>query len=512
MGAACGRPAAADGEAQAASAGGTPARRGSLRRVSSGGAPAQPSAPVRQADLSADWALLCDAAKLSAAAELPPDVVQARAARAAPCQPCAGLADMRSCGAAQRYWAKARDGNFHPDEFAEPHVVAVLARCCEGQPPEALRAEPAAGRERARAGSGASAAAAAAAAAEAPVLGYAFEHAGALPAAAGAAGGAGTLLVISVRSVGTTLDALAACDAEARGTLAPLPAAWRPAACAPGCCAHAAFLAAAQALHAGASARCAAHLAGSRAARVLLTGHGIGGAVAAVLALALSARHPGAVWWAGFGAPRPGDAAFAAAFAACVGLRVAVKHGRDCVPKLPAGARFAAAGEPLRCGRDDPYEALPVMSDLGDHALPRYLAALGAGRPAGAFGVFPPFELEALAPQRALASLANESYKAFQFWGQVADDVGGQVSAAVAAVPPPPPLPVLALPPMPAMPGLDQLLAQLPGGSSSHSTPSGTPRAGAAGAEPDARPLQPPPAAQRRGGMERTAQRNSSRA
>jgi hypothetical protein len=174
-------------------------------------------------------------------------------------------------------------------------------------------------------------------------------------------------------------------------------------------------------------------------------------------------------------------------------MRVAVKHGRDCVPKLPSGNRFLPAGEPLHCGRDDPYIDLPVMSDLGDHELSRYRAALAARRPAGlAFGVFPPFDVEALAPQRALASLANESFRAFQFFGHVADEMG----AAMASVQPPPPL---------AMPGLD--LGEIFGGSSSRaSSPAGTPRGAAGEAHPfsasSLRPpnLQPPPnAAARRG-------------
>jgi hypothetical protein len=170
-----------------------------------------------------------------------------------------------------------------------------------------------------------------------------------------------------------------------------------------------------------------------------------------------------------------------------------VRHGRDPVPKLPSGGRFAPAGEALHCGRDDPYEDLPVMSDLRDHELARYLQVLSCPRPAGAFGVFPAFELEALAPQRALASLANESYKAFQFWGQVSTDVGNTVGAAVAAVPAPPGL---------ALPGLGDLLAGLPGGSSA-STPVGTPRASDAAhaAHAHAQLLQPPPSkpAARRG-------------
>jgi hypothetical protein len=416
------------------------------------------------------------------------------------------MSPLAACAPPQRYWLKARDGNFHPAEFEEPHVVEVLSRCAGreggGKPPEAVRGRPAG----------------AAAVDAAPLLAYALEYepparsgsgAAALPdggASAPSAPSSECVLAVAVCSSGLSLDALAACDGEARGTLVrasrrarrapraarrtpvtlsdcfpppcchpntqvPLPPEWHPAGCASDASVHASFLASARALDGALAGRVRAHFrAAGPAARILLVGHSIGGATAAVLALALAARHPGAVWWCAFGAPRPGDGAFASAFATAVGLRIAVKHGRDCVPKLPSGNRFLAAGEPLHCGRDDPYIDLPVMSDLGDHELSRYRAALAARRPAGlAFGVFPPFDVEALAPQRALASLANESFRAFQYWGHVADEVG----AAVAAVQPQPPqLPQLTLP------ALGEIFG---GGSSQASTPAGTPRGGGTG-------------------------------
>ncbi len=87
MGAACVRAAHADGGNDAAAGGGTPSR---ARRWSNGSAgessaagdalPGGAHVPVRQPDPSADWELLMDAAKLAAAAQLPPDVIQARAA------------------------------------------------------------------------------------------------------------------------------------------------------------------------------------------------------------------------------------------------------------------------------------------------------------------------------------------------------------------------------------------------------------------------------------------------
>ena len=493
MGAACTRPGAAD-EAGGSVRGGVPRGRRSSGEGSSSSAPGSPvaSAPAGAVRdyASSDWELLTDALRLVAAAELPADTVQARRAGEAPvCTlPALPLAALRLTHRLppQRYWAKARAGTFHPDEFAEPHVVAVLARCA-AQPVPLLGEAPAAtGR-----------------APEAPpLLGYAFQYS--------AGGGGAPLLVLALRGGGGSLDALAAADADAPGTLQPLPPRWGPVSGGSGsdAKAHALFLAAARAAEPAAAhaARAHARQYGSKA-RILLTGHGLGGAVAAVLALGLAAQLPRAVWWTGFGAPRPGDAAFASAFAAAVGLRAALKHGRDCVPKLPAGPRFAAAGAPLRCGRDDPCPDLPVWSDLGDHGLPRYLAAMQAGPPGGSFFGLPPFELEALAPERALASLANESYKANLFWGQVGADLGAAFGAAVASVPQPP---ALQLPPLTGP--LGDLLASLPGGSGSQqASPSGTPRASDAQAAAAAAAKLVPPAGTSRSRAGSGQQRKKSR-
>jgi hypothetical protein len=131
----------------------------------------------------------------------------------------------RPCTPKQRYWLKARDGNHHPDEFAEPHVVDVLSRCGgrgdgSGQPPEALHGA-------APRGGGAADAA--------PLLGYAFAEyeaparsgngAAAAPqdGAAAASSASARVLAVAVCSSGLSLDTLAACDGEARGTLVRAP-------------------------------------------------------------------------------------------------------------------------------------------------------------------------------------------------------------------------------------------------------------------------------------------------
>ena len=86
MGGACTRPGGADDSAAPfGSAGGTPARRWS--NGSGGSAPASPGAGASAGAVrdyaSSDWEMLTDALRLSAAAALAPEVVQARPSRGA---------------------------------------------------------------------------------------------------------------------------------------------------------------------------------------------------------------------------------------------------------------------------------------------------------------------------------------------------------------------------------------------------------------------------------------------
>ena len=78
-----------------------------------------------------------------------------------------------------------------------------------------------------------------------------------------------------------------------------------------------------------------------------------------------------------FGCPKPGNAAFAEAFAAAVSLGWRVKHGRDLVTKVPAVANYAQAGRELHCGEADPYPSIACFCDLPDHDSIKYITARG---------------------------------------------------------------------------------------------------------------------------------------
>lgn len=118
---------------------------------------------------------------------------------------------------------------------------------------------------------------------------------------------------------------------------------------------------------------------------LFVTGHSLGGALAT---LAGAALRPRAIY--SFGAPRLGDAAFAAALAAPLHR---VVHGRDVVPELPPAGpllQFADAGLLHRLGDRAAVDATPALAAvlaperrwydpppfLADHAPVNYVTAL----------------------------------------------------------------------------------------------------------------------------------------
>jgi triacylglycerol lipase len=126
---------------------------------------------------------------------------------------------------------------------------------------------------------------------------------------------------------------------------------------------------------------------------LFLTGHSLGAAIAAIVALDQDAR-PAAVY--GFGMPRPGNARFHARYTAALGERTfRFVHGLDIVARAPpsillgtsgfrhvghmfqcaSGGKFDGAAPPAGLESDDPPFG-PEPSDI----LTAGLAALAAGQ------------------------------------------------------------------------------------------------------------------------------------
>ena len=131
----------------------------------------------------------------------------------------------------------------------------------------------------------------------------------------------------------------------------------------------------------------------------------------AIAAVVYASRFPGQVECVSFGSPRPGNAAFAAAFQERVSLRWRCKQGRDLVTKAPAGGGYVHVGTELVCGRGDPYPDVAIFMDLPDHDSIRYVEELDILSARGRQGCLPPELLAALLPERLSACVMNELYK-----------------------------------------------------------------------------------------------------
>ena len=112
--------------------------------------------------------------------------------------------------------------------------------------------------------------------------------------------------------------------------------------------------------------------------KLLCMGHSLGGALATLAALNYASGFPGQVWFASFGGPRMGNDTFCKAFDGAVQLRLRVKNCADpvvaCVP--PVG--YGHVGTELHLGPPDRYPDIPVLFDVGDHDIERYVLALEA--------------------------------------------------------------------------------------------------------------------------------------
>lgn len=112
---------------------------------------------------------------------------------------------------------------------------------------------------------------------------------------------------------------------------------------------------------------------------VLLVGHSLGAAVAALGALTLSMRRPaGTVAWIGVGCPRVGNTAWKDVFDSHVQIRSRVVNGRDPVPKVPLALThgYEHVGDVHRIGEADPAPGIPNPFDLPFHVLAHYIDQL----------------------------------------------------------------------------------------------------------------------------------------
>lgn len=109
---------------------------------------------------------------------------------------------------------------------------------------------------------------------------------------------------------------------------------------------------------------------------LLCVGHSLGSTSSAIAAVNYALGYPGKVWYAGFGTPRVFDATLAKAFDSTVQGKWRLKHGADPVNSVPPPLNYVHAGNEVHLGKKDNYPDVPVLIDVGDHDIAKYVAAL----------------------------------------------------------------------------------------------------------------------------------------
>ena len=139
---------------------------------------------------------------------------------------------------------------------------------------------------------------------------------------------------------------------------------------------HAGFLLQYKALLSRCDAAVEAYMDKHPDAQIHCSGHSLGAACSTLYALhyGLMGRP---VNLTTFGSPRVGNTALGVAMKDCVTIQPRFKHGCDCVPKVPLAAMdFAHVTSETHIGSPDTHPDVPLMSDIPDHAIDRYIRCL----------------------------------------------------------------------------------------------------------------------------------------
>ena len=121
--------------------------------------------------------------------------------------------------------------------------------------------------------------------------------------------------------------------------------------------------------------------------KVICVGHSLGGAISTIAALNYGNTYPQQVWHASFGSPRVGNQAFKEAYAKCTKLQARVKHERDPVVSILPPIDYWHVGPETHLGEADPCPDIPILLDVGDHDMAKYVS--GIQNPAAAQAIVP---------------------------------------------------------------------------------------------------------------------------
>ena len=111
---------------------------------------------------------------------------------------------------------------------------------------------------------------------------------------------------------------------------------------------------------------------------ILVCGHSLGSATAAICALVLALQMPSRISYVGYGTPRVGNKAWVDAFQGAIpeGCTLRVKAGRDPVDSCLPPPVYQHLPPKMHVGRADPYPDICLLPDLPDHDMAYYIECL----------------------------------------------------------------------------------------------------------------------------------------
>lgn len=110
--------------------------------------------------------------------------------------------------------------------------------------------------------------------------------------------------------------------------------------------------------------------------RIVFVGHSLGAAISVISTYVCARQYPQRVYMFGFGSPKVGNPAFTKQFRSHVNNCLLVKHACDPFTKIMVGPDYEHVQPQTHFGKFDMYPELPLITDLPDHRISKYISSI----------------------------------------------------------------------------------------------------------------------------------------